>query len=418
MAARLERENRLKIDLFKQKRSTLERQVDSLRLKIVEENIDLESLKLRGEDVQKLFEKYLEFSDELALLDPTVDHQETLIQIQNNYYAVMSQLKIKLQNKVVNNNDPPSASISQQQVKLPDIPLPKFNGKYEEWFNFKDAFIAIIDTNDKINEVSKLFALKNCLIDDAKGKLDVYREIPGEYVKAWKYLEKSYEVKRLIADSHLRAIDNLQKLEKETTDGLTKLVDSLMQHRTCLERLGIEIHPTVAVHILQSKLPKYTLTKWEESINLEELPSLDNLIQFINRIAVCTSRYDKRPNSSHSDNNSKQPQSKKIRPNSQKPSHQVLTTDNSSNCPACQKNKHPLYACDDFKNQNLKRKYEIIKRANVCKICLRVHKNSCTYHKCKECGENHNILLHPRDLKKDATKVDAKEKTQSSSTEN
>lgn len=409
--AELERENQMKINLFMQKRVTLEHQIDSLRSIITEEGVDIESLKLRGADVRELFMNYLEYNNELILLDEDGDHKEILTQIQNNYYDVMAQVILKTQpiiNTVDNNENPPSASISQQQVELPEIPLPKFNGKYEEWFIFKDAFIAIVDTNTEINEVSKLFVLKNCLIDDAQGKLDMYREIPGEYARAWKHLEKVYEIKRIIVESHLRAIDKLPFLKKESTEGLTKLVDGLLQHRTFLERLGIEIHPTVAVHMLQSRLPKCTLQKWNESINLEELPSLDSLVEFIYRMAVCASRNNQRPNLNNSEQ--QRPKSKKMRYNNQRPAHQVSKSNASFNCPACKKEKHPLFLCVDFNRRTLKEKYNIIKRANnICINCLRFHKNECNYSGCKKCGEKHNTLLHPRKPNKVAIKAEVKE---------
>lgn len=424
---RRENAKRDRIDLLIQKRVFLEGQIDDLRLQIVEEGVDVESLIMRGTDVETIYRKYLEDNSELVTLDRDANHAEIVKTMQINYYNVMAQLKRKTQtnnnqNNNNNTNNSPSASFTEQQVKLPDFPLPKFNGKYEEWFTFKDKFTGIIHSSTKINEVSKLFALKNCLIEDAQGKLELYREITGEYQKAWNYLEECYEVKRLIVESHWRAIEKLPVLEKETNEGLTKLVDGLLQHRTCLERLQVEFHPIIAVQILQSRLPKYTLKKWEESISLDELPSLEKIVEFIKRMAVCASRNDKRPNPSRLDNHKQpqsQPQSKKMRHDNHKPTHQVLTTETSFNCTVCRKEKHPLFKCDVFRNKNLKEKYDIIKRANVCEICLLFHKNECTYGNCRICGEKHNKILHPRRLNRDATtKAEVKEKAQPSTTEN
>ncbi|GBO16332.1 hypothetical protein AVEN_229758-1 [Araneus ventricosus] len=53
-------------------------------------------------------------------------------------------------------------------VKLPDIPHPKFSGKYKEFGNFKSQFINLIEDNDGLSNTQKLYYLKSSLTGEAK----------------------------------------------------------------------------------------------------------------------------------------------------------------------------------------------------------------------------------------------------------
>jgi hypothetical protein len=56
---------------------------------------------------------------------------------------------------------------NDNNVKLPTIALPKFEGKYEEWLSFEDSFKALVHNNTKIQTVQKFNYLKSCLIGSA-----------------------------------------------------------------------------------------------------------------------------------------------------------------------------------------------------------------------------------------------------------
>ncbi|GBN32998.1 hypothetical protein AVEN_86510-1 [Araneus ventricosus] len=53
-------------------------------------------------------------------------------------------------------------------VKLPDIPLPQFSGKYEEFGNFKSQFISLVEDNDGLTNTQKLYYLKSLLTGEAE----------------------------------------------------------------------------------------------------------------------------------------------------------------------------------------------------------------------------------------------------------
>lgn len=58
-------------------------------------------------------------------------------------------------------------SHSSRSVKLPPITVPLFSGDIQGFNSFFDTFLAVVDTNEDLSEVEKLFYLKQSLRDSA-----------------------------------------------------------------------------------------------------------------------------------------------------------------------------------------------------------------------------------------------------------
>lgn len=46
---------------------------------------------------------------------------------------------------------------------MPDIPLPKFDDNYQDWYMLKYQFKILISSNHKLNDTQKLYCLKSIL---------------------------------------------------------------------------------------------------------------------------------------------------------------------------------------------------------------------------------------------------------------
>ncbi|XP_062537901.1 uncharacterized protein LOC134206230 [Armigeres subalbatus] len=57
---------------------------------------------------------------------------------------------------------------TNSKTKLPDIPLPKFDGHYENWIFFRDQFKSIICRRDNLDDFERLHYLRMCLCGEAK----------------------------------------------------------------------------------------------------------------------------------------------------------------------------------------------------------------------------------------------------------
>ncbi|GBN48546.1 hypothetical protein AVEN_148500-1 [Araneus ventricosus] len=75
------------------------------------------------------------------------------------------------------------------RVKLPDIPLPQFTGKYEDFGNFKSQFISLIEDNDGLSNTQKLYYLKSSLTGEAK----LIQTADDTYKSKLEALEDRYE---------------------------------------------------------------------------------------------------------------------------------------------------------------------------------------------------------------------------------
>lgn len=202
-------------------------------------------------------------------------------------------------------------------------------------------------------------------------------------------LEKSYEVKCILISRHLALMFNLPAVNKETTSGLTKLADEVQQHVASLGALGVSVGPEIIVYVLETKLPKSTLEKWEATLDRDEFPKPDLMYEFIYKTAVCVSKRE-RPKVSDSERSTGEPPAKK------KPmSNRAFVVTASSNCIACKTKRHPLYLCDAFKRLEVPKRIELVKSAKICYNCLRSHRDRrCKFSNCTICQKRHNTLLH------------------------
>ena len=88
---------------------------------------------------------------------------------------------------------PPKDSFSRDSlVRLPEIPLPRFEGNLTDWPLFRDRFVALVDSRSSIANIEKFYYLLNCLGSEAS---DVVKGITvsNEYVVAWSVLVERYD---------------------------------------------------------------------------------------------------------------------------------------------------------------------------------------------------------------------------------
>ncbi|GFQ74586.1 hypothetical protein TNCT_277421 [Trichonephila clavata] len=102
----------------------------------------LKSLRIKLSDIRnEYYEVVVNDSDleplELKILDLEDDCEDIQVRIKN----IISKIDLK-------NNDVTSRGNSFKNITLPDIQSPRFNGSYHDWFNFKDQFISLTDSQE------------------------------------------------------------------------------------------------------------------------------------------------------------------------------------------------------------------------------------------------------------------------------
>ncbi|XP_071641515.1 uncharacterized protein [Temnothorax longispinosus] len=392
-----------RIKLLMQKRTSLKSQITNVSNLLDKGKVDNATLTLRIARLTELYQNFEDLNDELVVLEPDEGHQDEFTHIQERFYSLAGKIENILgaakntnadagiaNDETRNDNTGAVGSVKKRRIKLPEAQLPTFDGKYENWLSFKNAFRNMIGSQTDLSDVDKLHYLKSALIDDAANKVRIFAIDGINYVNAWELLERSYEVKRVLISRHLSLILNTPVLDKETMNGLSKLADDTQQHVASLAALNVTVGSEMIVHILESKLPKVTLERWEASLERDEFPKLDQLYEFLYKSAVCASRKE-RAKIGDTEKGKGEPPGKKKR----YASNQALLINSSRNCIVCKTKKHPLYLCDKFKKLPVPKRIETVRNAKICYNCLRSHRDSpCKFSNCTICQKRHNTLLH------------------------
>lgn len=387
-----------RIKLFIQKRSSLKTQITTLSNALDRGKLDNTTLKLRIARVTELYHKFEENNDELMVLDPDDGHMAELSNIQERFYDLAGRIENSVNvagtsgtssdassQEMRDNSSVVGTANTRRRMKLPQASLPTFDGKYENWLSFKNAFNNMVGMQSDLSDMDKLHYLQSALKGEAASKIKILAVEGISYLSAWKLLERSYEVKRILISRHLASIINSPVLDKESTSGLTKLADDAQQHIASLSSLGVMIGEEMVVHILENKLPKSTLEKWESTLDRDEFPKLEKMFEFLYKIAVCASRREK----------SKAPEGEPPCKKRREGSNRAFISNVTRSCIVCKSGRHFLYTCDKFKKLSVPERIELIKTAKLCFNCLRSHRGiPCKFSNCTICQRRHNSLLH------------------------
>ncbi|KYM96665.1 hypothetical protein ALC62_12712 [Cyphomyrmex costatus] len=162
-------------------------------------------------------------------------------------------------------------------IKLPTINLSKFDGKYEEWLSFEDTFNVLVHSNVKIQTVQQFNYLKSCLVGNAAHIIQSLTSTAENYEIAWNLLKERYSNKRIIIQNHVRALFDLQVVTKESSLGLSTLIDTALKHIHSLQALEQPVigWDALLLHLISSKVDKKTQMEWEKSLDGSEIPTLE-----------------------------------------------------------------------------------------------------------------------------------------------
>ncbi|XP_014212343.1 uncharacterized protein LOC106642162 [Copidosoma floridanum] len=119
---------------------------------------------------------------------------------------------------------------SYRGPRLPQINIPTFSGKWEDWEPFRDLFRALIHEEKQLTNVKRLFYLKSLVQGGAKATLDTVQMMGSNYTTAWNLLEAHFQHRRLLIQDHLSAHRNLKPLQDKSAAGLKRLLDTLKRH--------------------------------------------------------------------------------------------------------------------------------------------------------------------------------------------
>ena len=347
----------------------------------------------RAESLPPLMLRFNELQEQLELDE---DAQSDEIELfHNRYYSVRADFKLlisqykefELEENESEAQLAEGATCSPLNVKLPDINLPMFDGKYSEWITFRDIFTAIVIENKQLAGVAKFFYLNSSLQGEPKTCISNIPITEANFAVAWHILVERYDNTRLIATDHIHKLFAPPAVEPITHTSLRRLVDYFTSNVQALEalELPVALDKLLLSQLLLNNLNSQLVSEWEANSVVDTVPSFEDLLAFLEK------------------------KCKVLELSSTSPAtvNNVLAKDQSSFkntfanvvkknlCPSCKEN-HALYLCSQFRALTPQQRFDFVKKHRLCMICLKLFTpgHPCSKFRCRHCNKDHNSLLH------------------------
>ena len=307
---------------------------------------------------------------------------------------------------------PPAETMGFQR-SLPKWKLNLFSGDPLEWPEWSGMFLATVGRCN-ISKDEKMNHLKTLVTGKAKEVVAGFGYSGAFYDSAWKKLEKTFGRPHVIVGSQLAKIQNHPPIKIHDSESIIKYARSVA---TCVEVLTTmkyksDLKSSTNVESVLRKLPPNMRERWHRNIESKRIvqPTLIQLSDWLDDEA-----------SVHSEmiamNHKEGIATSNSKTNSSKGKHQSFSSQTDQNppitkCGLCSE-KHPLWACAQFKKLSPKDRYEKVKAFKLCFLCLRGGHpvKDC---KLKECGidgcdKRHNRMLHIKVPNSNSTDPNQKE---------
>ncbi|XP_045466602.1 uncharacterized protein LOC123675299 [Harmonia axyridis] len=419
-------ETEIEIKDLRQARGRLRSQLTRFQSFLTTPNDPIE-LEVRLSKIELGLDRFDEIQSRLEILN--IEEEEQREDQETLYYQLIAKARSVLASKFNAQNSQATNSTTKNpdlvtNLKLPTINLPMFSGNYDEWITFHDTFTQLIDKSASLTNIQKFFYLKSCLKNDASRLIQSIEVSDRNYSLAWESLVKRYQNKRIIVNTHIKALFDLPIVMKNSAASLRQLTDKINQHLGALANLKL---PTgqwdiILVHLITSKLDNSLNLEWENSLQNDELPSYQELISFLDKkcftLETLSDSNNKKPSYQNQKFSTAQGYRSQANSSGFKQKFQehsfAITDRNGQKCPLC-KELHFIYNCEKFITLPTSEKYNEVRKLRLCSNCLRPGhvKRECKSGKCKKCNLNHNTLLHNNSQQHNAAKSNNESSQQS-----
>lgn len=354
---------------------------------------ELVEIEDRLANVSSSLREFEEIHFKITTLSDETSHENDMSQFEQSFYEITARAKRLIsESKSVNNSNVDKTSSSDcpgpDILKLPSISLPTFSGQFENWVEFHDSFDSLINKNSKLSEVHKFYYLLSAVKGEAAQSLRSIKVSSENYNVAWNLLKKRYENKKLIVQSSLKALFNIEPIRKDSHHALQSLLDDVLKLMQCLKNYEQPTLDSLLIYIISAKFSSTTRHEWECLKPKGDFPTYVELIQFLEgRCSLLGSLEANKLNQGLFNNNNRAAVSH----------NQAKSYVNTSGfCHFCKVSDHTMYNCKSFSKLSVDKRIEEVKRLRLCLNCLRKNHlvKDCVAQRCKKCGKKHNTILH------------------------
>ncbi|GFR07431.1 DUF1758 domain-containing protein [Trichonephila clavata] len=167
----------------------------------------LSTIKEIIKEINELKQSYCDLPEQVDLKDAleiTMDLEETQ-ELEVSLHIILCQFK---KENAKNDNQ-----ITKNNIRLPDLSLPTFSGKFQVFELFKNQFMNVIGNNSSLNDTQKLCYLKSALKNDAS----LIQSDQDSFESLMYALRNRYENKRALVDIPISEILSVPKIQSWNT---------------------------------------------------------------------------------------------------------------------------------------------------------------------------------------------------------
>lgn len=298
-----------------------------------------------------------------------------------------------------------NGAVRKRPSRLPDIPLPKFDGRLKNWPVFCDRFVTSIHSDPDLADVDKFYFLLGCLNEDPAEVLRGITVSANTYNLAWDTLVHRFDKPRSLASDIIDELLSAPMSNQENSHSLTEFLNRFDEGVAVLQSLEIPDLGSFILFVLASRTLPLASRKLFEAENSATFPSFDELSQFVKRRLqvvenagnqIKASSGSVRPLNSKETSTSVGPMKKKMdqQSNTKHPTALVTTKPSNSKCYCCKEN-HSLANCERFRQLSVDDRYKLVTGKRLCLVCFGEGHwaNKCKL-RCPVCSRQHHNLLH------------------------
>lgn len=213
------------------------------------------------------------------------DQEAQFKEIENSFVHLRSLIKSKvtLLKGAINTNE--SLNHCGVKVQLPQMKLPSFSGKYEEYESFREKFSVLVNESTEISPIQKFQFLLDCLSDNVRKSFDHLEFSEANFPVVLEMLRERYSNRKLSIDRHLAGLVGLKSMTKESSAELQEILDETTAHVSALKSLNVEVDTwdVMIVYLVSIKLDSETRKRWEETVNKDELSKWSVMNAFLQK---------------------------------------------------------------------------------------------------------------------------------------
>lgn len=398
----------LKLDRLRSKREKLFRRVqvcydagEALKAD-TESSQKLENFKIRYSTFSNTVLEYRNLIDEIIILKQQIKPDENpsysmleAFEDLTDHIEYMAAKFIKTPVAPLAPNTDRSSGNNQARIHMPKIELVKFDGSdIMLWPLFYENFKQLVHVRTDFSNAEKLQYLLGSISGKALKVCSNVETIPNNYPIIWNTLEKTYQDKKFLSSVYLDRILNCRSVPNHNPSSLQCFLEKFDPNVNALKNLNIpNLADFMLYHIALSKLSQETINSFELIRRDSEIPTYQELIDFVRQQSKIISKSEKlrfsNPNQSSGANYNLK-NNKTFFVNN--PNNRY-----TKNCIACNRGVHLLKECSVFKGDSVEERFRKIKANHLCINCFsgkHMVSNCPSQFNCTICKMKHHTLLH------------------------